>query len=61
MGVSPAKTSSAYQVAMAQEYAKGTPRRNCKEMALKALKPKYDVFELNINETPNGICPCVNQ
>jgi hypothetical protein len=60
VGVSPTKTS-AYQVAMAQEYAKGTPKRQCKEMALKAIKPCYDVFALQIKDTPNGTCPCVNR
>ena len=28
-------------------------------MALKALKPKFDIFELNLRETPNGFCPVV--
>jgi hypothetical protein len=29
-------------------------------MALKSLRPKFDLFELNLDETPNGFCPVIN-
>lgn len=60
-GVSPSKGVGAYQVAIAQEIAKGTPKRLAREMAKKSLQSKFDIFYLDLQNTPNGFCPCANQ